>query len=99
VLVNARLAVVGELPALPVEPELPPREPAVPSVQRRIWLDGWLEVPVFTLETLAPGQNIEGPAIVEAPTTTILLRRGERGRVDTLGWLDIEVAADSVSGR
>jgi N-methylhydantoinase A len=46
---------------------------------------------VLDLEALAPGQAIDGPAIVEAATTTVLLRRGERAAVTSLGWLDIAV--------
>jgi N-methylhydantoinase A len=45
VLVNARLAVVGELPALPEEPALPARAPAPPRSRRRVYLDGWRASP------------------------------------------------------
>lgn len=91
VLVNARVAVVGQLPALPREPAVPVRPPAAPRTRRPIYLGGWTEVPVHDLEALAPGQVLEGPGIVEAPTTTVLLRPGERARVTPLGWLDIRV--------
>jgi N-methylhydantoinase A len=94
VLVNARLAVVGELPALPEEPALPPRPPATPRLRRRAYLGadaGWREVPVFDLDALAPGQALAGPALCEAPTTTVLLREGERATVTPRGWLDIGV--------
>jgi N-methylhydantoinase A len=89
VLVNARLAAVGVLPALPEEPALAPRAPAPPRSHRRVYLDGWREVPVFDLDALAPAQAISGPAVVEAATTTVLLRPGDRGTVTPLGWLDI----------
>jgi len=46
---------------------------------------------LFDLDALAPGQRLEGPAIVEAATTTVLLRAGERAVVTPLGWLDISV--------
>jgi N-methylhydantoinase A len=92
VLVNARVAVVGELPALPQEPALGPRPAALPRERRRVYLAGeFRPVPVLDLEALAPGQAIEGPAIVEAATTTVLLRGGERAVVTGLGWLDIAV--------
>jgi N-methylhydantoinase A len=94
VLVNARIAVIGELPELPEEPELPPGAtgvPARPRARRSIYLDRWRRVPIFDLEALAPGQTITGPAIVEAATTTVLLRQGERASVTPLGWLDIRV--------
>jgi hypothetical protein len=40
---------------------------------------------------LAPVQTITGPAIVESPMTTVLLRPGERATVIPLGWLDIAI--------
>jgi N-methylhydantoinase A len=91
VLVNARAAVVGELPALPDEPALPSREPAGPRAHRRAYLGGWREVPVYDLDGLAPAQTLEGPAIVEAATTTVLLRDGDRAKVTPRGWLDVRV--------
>jgi N-methylhydantoinase A len=92
VLVNARVSVVGELPALPEEPALPARPAAAPRAERRVYLGQWREVPVFDLEALAPGQAIAGPAVVEAATTTVLLRAGDRATVTPLGWLDITVS-------
>ncbi len=93
VLVNARVAVTGELPSPPREPDLPTRPPAAPSVQRRIYLEDWQPVPVFDFETLAPGQPVDGPAIVESTTTTVLLRPGDRARTTAIGWLDIAVGS------
>jgi N-methylhydantoinase A len=88
VLVNARVAAVGELPALPEEPALPARAAAAPIERRRIYLDGWREVPVFDLAALAPGQTIDGPAVLEAATTTVLLRSGDGATITPLGWVD-----------
>ncbi len=93
VLVNARVTVIGELPALPREPEAPARPPAAPASLRRIYLGGWREVPVYAFDALAPGQAIEGPAVIEAATTSMLLRPGDLSRTTNLGWLDIAIAA------
>jgi N-methylhydantoinase A len=93
VLVNARMTVIGELPALPQEPEVPARPPASPARLRRIYLGGWREVPVYAFDALAPGQAIEGPAVIEAETTSVLLRPGDLSRTTSLGWLDIAIAA------
>jgi N-methylhydantoinase A len=91
VLVNARLTVIGELPALPQEPEVPAR-PAAPSMgRRRAYLGGWLDVPVYAFDALAPGQQIDGPAVIEAETTSVLLRPGDLSQTTKLGWLDIRV--------
>jgi N-methylhydantoinase A len=104
VLVNARVAAIGVLPAPPDEPRLEARPAAAPRTWRRVYLEGrgemvgssemvgWQDVPVFDLDALAPGQAIEGPAVLEATTTTALLRPNDRAIVTPLGWLDIAVA-------
>ena len=43
------------------------------------------------MEALAPGHTLEGPAIVEAETTTVVLNAGDRASVNELGWLDIRL--------
>jgi N-methylhydantoinase A len=91
VLVNARVAVSGILSALPQEPDLPPRPPASPAAERRIYLDDWVSVPVWDFDALAPGQRLAGPAIVEGEMTTVLLRPGDAAVVTPQGWLDIEI--------
>jgi N-methylhydantoinase A len=91
VLVNARVAAVGTLPATPAEPALSARPPAPPRGRRRIFLDGWRVAPVYDIDALAPAQAIEGPAILEAPTTTVLLRTTDRATVTPLGWLEISL--------
>ncbi len=91
VLVNARTAIVGHLPALPQEPTLPPRPTAAPRTTRRVHLATWREIPVYDLDSLAPAQTIPGPAIIESPTTTIVLRQNDTAKVTQFGWLDIAV--------
>jgi N-methylhydantoinase A len=91
VLVNARAAIVGALPALPREPNLPARAPAPARTTRRIHLGAWQDVPVYDLDSLAPAQTIPGPAIIESPTTTIVLRQNDAAKVTPFGWLDIAV--------
>jgi N-methylhydantoinase A len=89
--VNARLAVVGELPLLPAEPILDARDTASPHGRRRVYLGTWLDVPVYELDTLQPGDEVEGPAIFESATTTVLVRHKDRVRVTRHGWLDIHI--------
>ncbi len=93
VLVNARVAVIGELPALPQEPALSARPPARPTSERPIYLGQWREVPVYEFDALAPDQVIDGPAVIESATTSVLLRSGDRLRTTAFGWLDIEVGS------
>jgi N-methylhydantoinase A len=93
VLVNARATVIGELPGLPHEPAVPRRPPASPARLRPVYLGGWRDVPVYDFDALAPEQAIEGPAVIEAATTSVLLRPGDLSRTTSIGWLDITVGA------
>jgi N-methylhydantoinase A len=94
VLVNARVAVVGRLPS--VSPAVRAAgDTATPVAERRIRLEaGAVTAPVFDFESLAPGQTLAGPAVVESATTTVLLHPGESARMDARGWLDIAVPAN-----
>jgi N-methylhydantoinase A len=98
VLVNARLAAVGALPAVPVEARGPARASAAAQGERRVWLGGWRRVPVWALEALAPEQTVAGPAVIEAPTTTVVLRPGDGARATAEGWLDVTVAGATRAG-
>ena len=93
VLVNARVAVIGVLPDLPREPERKAGPAMPPARERRIYLGGWVNVAVYDFDTLAPGQRIIGPAIVESAMTTVLLRSENTATVTPYGWLDISVPA------
>jgi N-methylhydantoinase A len=90
-LVNVRLAVVGELPLLPAEPTIAAGGAFAPRASRRAYLGAWQEVPVYDLEALQPGHDIQGPALFESATTTVLVRRGDRALVTPHGWLDIRL--------
>jgi N-methylhydantoinase A len=91
VLVNARVAAVGALPALPQEPAAETGEPSPPATSRRIYLGDWLDAPVHEFASLVAGQVIAGPAIVESETTTALLRPGDEATVTAHRWLDVRV--------
>jgi N-methylhydantoinase A len=52
-------------------------------------------VPVYQIDKLVPGATIEGPAILEAETTTVVAGVGDRVTVNSLGWLDIALRAQS----
>ena len=91
VLINARVATVGLLPAPPSEPSAAGLAVAPPSAERDIYLGEWVKVPVYDFTTLAAGQVIDGPAIVESDTTTVLLRSGDRATTTEQRWLDIVI--------
>ena len=91
VLVNARVAAVGTL-GLPA----PPRpagdtQPVPASGVRPLFLGGWCDAPVYAFDRLAPGQVVDGPALIDSDTTTVLLRPGDRATLAPLGWLDIAI--------
>ena len=91
VLVNVRLAVVGKLPMLPAEPLIEARGVVASQAHRRVYLGTWLDVAVYHLDALQPGYEVEGPAVFESATTTVLIRHGDRALVTPHGWLDIRI--------
>jgi N-methylhydantoinase A len=93
VFVNARVAAVGKVSAGQVkEGQAGSAPPSAPRSRRQAWLGGWREVPVYALDDLQPGERLQGPAIIEAETTTVVINAGDQLAVNGLGWLDIRVA-------
>ncbi|MFQ5913526.1 MAG: hydantoinase/oxoprolinase family protein, partial [Nitrospinota bacterium] len=43
---------------------------------------GWRETSIYDSEALHPGNRIEGPAVVEAPDTTIVVRPAHQVEMD-----------------
>jgi N-methylhydantoinase A len=92
VFVNARVAAVGAV--APNEENTRPVSSAgacVPRGKRQAFFGGWREVPVYALDDLKPGHTLDGPAIIEAETTTVLVDSGDSVLVNALGWLDIKL--------
>jgi N-methylhydantoinase A/acetone carboxylase, beta subunit len=55
---------------------------ATPTAHRRAYISGsWDEVPVYRREELPKGFRVEGPAIIEEYSSTIVVPRGWRGEV------------------
>ncbi|MDE2377235.1 hydantoinase/oxoprolinase family protein [Bradyrhizobium sp.] len=93
VFVNARVAAVGKVSAGTVKEKLAGSgAPSVPRATRQAWLGKWREVPVHALDDLQPDEALQGPAIIEAETTTVVIGAGDSLIVNGLGWLDIRVA-------
>ncbi len=95
-IVAARVEVVGTLPE-PHESVLEPirRRPA-PSTTVEAWFDGKAHpTPIFVRESIHPGDEIDGPAIICEPTSTVVVDPEFRAAVLARGELLIEhVAAD-----
>ena len=92
--VNFRLTARGRLHrgAAP-EPEPTGRPAATPIEHREVWFgpDGALLTPVFERTTLAPGQRLTGPAVIEQLDATTLIFPCDRALVDAGGNLLIEL--------
>ena len=90
VFVNARVAAVGAVAQRGQDTRPASSSGAcAPRSQRQAYFGGWREVPVYALNDLQPGHTLNGPAIIEAETTTVLVDTGDSVTVNPLGWLDI----------
>jgi len=92
VFVNARVAAIGAV-AAPAAADAAVTSSAhcAPRSRRKAHFGQWIEVPVYALDDLRPGQGLQGPAIIEAESTTVVINAGDRLTVNALGWLDIRV--------
>ena len=92
VFVNARVSAIGQVAARSQDVRPASVSAAcIPRTMRQALFGKWCEVPVYSLESLTPGQSFEGAAIIEAETTTIVVNAGDRVMVNSLGWLEIEL--------
>ena len=60
--------------------------------RRQVCLDvpeGFVETPVYDYQRLASGHEIEGPAVIQVPTTAVVVPPGSSGRIDGIGNLVI----------
>jgi 5-oxoprolinase (ATP-hydrolysing) len=77
------------LPERPIKARRPD-----PAERTRVWsAGGWHDVPVFTREQLLAGDEIDGPAILCEPTSTIWIEAGFRGQVLSRGEVLLEDTA------
>jgi len=88
-LVNVRMAVRAPEQVLTL-PEWEATESAEPEPVRVHGLDS--EVPVWPRTALAVGRELDGPAIVTEPVSTLYLAPGWRALVDRFGNLDLDHA-------
>lgn len=83
-----KVTVPTEKPKLAEFPLEPPDAAAARSGARRAYwpeLGDYAETPVFAFDALRPGHEVDGPAIVEAEFTTIVIPPGQRFRIDQHG--------------
>ena len=98
--ITFRVRGIGVLPFSPELPPVPPAPSADPAAaqagRRPVQLDarlGYVDTPVYDYRELRAGHVLTGPAIVEVPTTTVVVPGGTTGTVDHLGNLTIRRSA------
>jgi N-methylhydantoinase A len=95
--ITFRVRGTGMLPFSPTLPKLADadgRDPAAAQRStRKVCLDarvGYVETPVYDYRALRAGHVITGPAVIEVPTTTVVVPPDMSGVVDHLGNLTID---------
>ena len=64
--------------------------PGKPLGVRRVYFEeGWVEASVYRITSLGPGDAVEGPSIIEAADSTIVLPPGSAGVMDSSGSIII----------
>lgn len=70
------------------------------ATRRQVCLDGtkgFVETPIYDHSLLRTGHVIHGPAVIEVPTTSVVIRDGMKGQIDRFGNLHIETQTNVVS--
>jgi N-methylhydantoinase A len=94
VLVNGRVAAVGTVARVKDTIDPVSSAPASPLKTRKAYFGNWMDVAVYAADQLRPGNVIQGPAIIEAETTTVIVNVGDRVTVNARRWLDMEIATE-----
>jgi len=89
----AKAIVKGSVPVeQPVLPTLQ-RESGTPSSKetRKVWwTDGWIDTPIYDMTDVRPGHRLEGPAILEAESTTFPITPDRNAWLDEHGIFHLE---------
>ncbi|MCR9137709.1 MAG: hydantoinase/oxoprolinase family protein [Alphaproteobacteria bacterium] len=95
-IINLRSAVTGLRPKFDLRTLAPATSgPVAPKSTRSVHFDDrWHETAIHDRLALPVGTQIDGPAILEQPDTTVLIEPGLTGRVDRFGNTIIEPSED-----
>jgi N-methylhydantoinase A len=97
-----RLSAVGRLPlATPTRREVGERVEVVARGERMAWFDaagGRVPTAVHMVEDLASGAVVHGPAVIQAPTTTVVVPPGDVLLARGDGSLLIEIGVPALTG-
>ncbi len=91
--INVRLTATGLIPKTPLAPWPTGDADASQALKstRPAYFGTWLDTPVYDGDRLLAGNRIEGPAIIEEVTTTIVIFPNDLAEVDRLGNLVLYV--------
>lgn len=91
-MVNLRVAAIGRLPAPTLRQQT--RPDTLPPRERPVWFaaTGTVPAPVRRRETLAPGESLGGPMIIDALDCTTVIPPGWTGEVDAQGFIHMRRA-------
>ncbi|MEU4286880.1 hypothetical protein AB0E63_01545 [Kribbella sp. NPDC026596] len=99
--ITFRVRATGVLPFSPALPKLADAETTDPTAalleHRKVCLNastGYVDTPIYDYRALGAGHRIEGPAVIEVSTTTVVVPAGTRGVVDHLGNLVISTDSE-----
>ena len=89
----ARVVAAGSMPRPSLQSQASPNEAARASEREVHWRERgqFVPTPVYAGMQLAPHNRIVGPAIIEMPETTIVLRPDSEGQLDVYGNFVIEL--------
>jgi N-methylhydantoinase A len=93
--ITFRVRGVGVLPFSPKLPDIPPAMSTDPSAARigarpvRLDGPGFVDTAIYDYSRLRAGHVIDGPAVIEVPTTTVVVPAAMTATVDHLGNLTI----------
>jgi len=94
--VNLRVSGIGPInrPKIAERPRRAPGERPPQPAYRRVYFDedgaGWRDTPVYDRGGLAPGDVIDGPAVIEEYGSTLPLHPGFTAEVDAYGNIVVE---------
>jgi N-methylhydantoinase A len=100
-IVTRRCRAAGRV-ARPAWQELQPAAAAAPLSFRPVYFrqaGGFVDTAIYDRETLALGQMLEGPAIIQEWTSTTLVPPGWSASVDRLGNIVLELAGTGARGQ
>ena len=97
-LVNIEVAVIGKI-SKPKLPELAKQQGDVSQAQvgsREMIMDQeyeWIDTPIYNGEEFGAGAMIAGPALIQEPTTTIVIKKGWQAELHETGTYKLTKAA------